>query len=174
MYTCGADQGLVHLHGLGIIHGDLKPGNVLLDDHGRPLIADWGFSRVSSGFTRTRATATSIGFTDEYAAPEVLAGQRTSTASDMYVCVAATAVACLTTKAHRYSFGCIVDDVVQHAAADGGDVVKELKVWSRDAPQRGCETLRANPVPCVCVCVCACMCDMDTVGVVDTRLSHKH
>ena len=166
MYTCCADQGLVHLHGLGIIHGDLKPGNVLLDDHGRPLIADWGFSRVSHGFTRTRAAATSIGFTDEYAAPEVLAGQRTSTASDMYVCVAATAVACLTTKAHRYSFGCIVDDVVQHAAADGGDVVKELKVWSRGAPRCGC--LRANPVPRVCIC------DVDTVGVVDTRLSHKH
>ena len=83
--VCGADQGLVHLHGLGIIHGDLKPGNVLLDDHGRPLIADWGFSRVSHGFTRTRAAATSIGFTDEYAAPEVLAGLRTSAASDMYV-----------------------------------------------------------------------------------------
>ena len=85
--VCGADQGLVHLHGLGIIHGDLKPGNVLLDDHGRPLIADWGFSRVSHGVTRTRAAATSIGFTDEYAAPEVLNGQRTSAASDMYVLV---------------------------------------------------------------------------------------
>ena len=80
-------QGLVHLHGLGIIHGDLKPGNVLLDDHGRPLISDWGFSRVSHGFTRTRAAATSIGFTDDYAAPEVLDGQRTSAASDMYVLV---------------------------------------------------------------------------------------
>ena len=162
MYTCGADQGLVHLHGLGIIHGDLKPGNVLLDDHGRPLIADWGFSRVSHGFTRTRAAATSIGFTDEYAAPEVLAGQRTSTASDMYVCVAATAVACLTTKAHRYSFGCIVDDVVQHAAADGGDVVKELQVGSRGTPRCGCPMRRADGRCAMCVCA------------VDIRLSHRH
>ena len=127
--VCGADQGLVHLHGLGIIHGDLKPGNVLLDDHGKPLIAGWGFSRVSHGVTRTRAAATSIGFTDEYAAPEVLNGQRTSAASDMYVHLLPPAPTHLEriTGGYRFSFGCIVDDVVQHAAG-GGAAVKELKV----------------------------------------------
>ena len=78
-------QGLVHLHSLAIVHGDLKPANVLLDNDGRPRIADWGLSRVSQGFTCTSTPATIAGFTRGYAAPEVQAGQRTSFASDMCV-----------------------------------------------------------------------------------------
>ena len=76
-------QGLLHLHGLAIVHGDLKPANVLLDDGGNPRISDWGLSRMSSGFTRTSTPATVAGFTEGYAAPEVEAGGRTSFASDM-------------------------------------------------------------------------------------------
>ena len=38
--------GLMHLHGRGILHCDLKPANVLLDDEGRPRLADFGQSRL--------------------------------------------------------------------------------------------------------------------------------
>ncbi|MEX0678714.1 MAG: protein kinase [Pirellulales bacterium] len=39
--------GLLHAHGKGILHCDLKPANVLVDQDGRPRLADFGQSRLS-------------------------------------------------------------------------------------------------------------------------------
>lgn len=43
----GVLQALVHAHGRGILHCDLKPGNVLLDDDFEPRLCDFGQSRLS-------------------------------------------------------------------------------------------------------------------------------
>ncbi len=40
-------MGLVHAHGKGVLHCDVKPANVLLDQDGRPRLADFGQSRLS-------------------------------------------------------------------------------------------------------------------------------
>ncbi|MEN6557619.1 MAG: protein kinase [Thermoguttaceae bacterium] len=40
--------GLVHAHGKGVLHCDLKPSNILLDQDGKPRLADFGQSRLSS------------------------------------------------------------------------------------------------------------------------------
>ncbi len=40
--------GMMHLHGKGVLHCDLKPGNVLLDQDGKPRVADFGQSRMST------------------------------------------------------------------------------------------------------------------------------
>lgn len=39
--------GMVHAHGRGVLHCDLKPANVLIDQDGKPRLADFGQSRLS-------------------------------------------------------------------------------------------------------------------------------
>lgn len=69
---------LDRLHELGVIHGDVSPGNVLLDPTGRPVIADLGVSRLSAAGPRD------IHGTDGFVAPEVLLGDDPQRASDVY------------------------------------------------------------------------------------------
>ncbi|EJD07112.1 kinase-like protein [Fomitiporia mediterranea MF3/22] len=56
----GIAKGLDYLHGLGIIHGDLKADNVLISSHGEPLICDFGISKMLSA-SLTIAAASSGG-----------------------------------------------------------------------------------------------------------------
>jgi serine/threonine-protein kinase len=74
---------LDHAHTKGILHRDVKPGNVLMDSQGRPLLADFGLARsaeVSSGLT---ATGTVLG-TPLYMAPEQATGAALSGRADQY------------------------------------------------------------------------------------------
>ena len=48
--------GLMNLHGKGIFHCDLKPGNVLLDQDGKPRLADFGQARLRSDTTPSLGT----------------------------------------------------------------------------------------------------------------------
>ncbi len=64
---------------LDIIHGDIKPSNVLITKNGTAKLSDFGMSRSASG-----DSGKNIGGTPNYLAPELLVGQLPSVQSDMY------------------------------------------------------------------------------------------
>ncbi len=68
-------------HRAGILHRDVKPGNVLLTDYGQPQLTDFGLARVAGGF-ETRAGVV-IG-SPAFIAPELLEGATPTTGSDVY------------------------------------------------------------------------------------------
>jgi WD40 repeat protein len=65
-------RGLAAIHDAGLVHRDLKPDNVLLDERGTPKIADFGLVRAKSADALTR-TGEVLG-TYEYMAPEQAEG----------------------------------------------------------------------------------------------------
>lgn len=70
-------------HAAGVIHRDVKPGNILFDNLGRPHIADFGVSRLGD-LTTSVTHARSIG-TPAYMSPEQCEGTRELTsATDVY------------------------------------------------------------------------------------------
>ncbi|HEY8833962.1 MAG TPA: serine/threonine-protein kinase, partial [Chthoniobacterales bacterium] len=74
-----------YAHEKGVLHRDLKPGNILLDNHGEPLVSDFGLARceaVSSYLTRSLASFGTPG----YIAPEQADGPaaRLTPAADIY------------------------------------------------------------------------------------------
>ena len=69
---------LGHLHGMGVVHGDIKPANVLVDNVGRPRLLDLGIATLPTDKARTFKGT--LGF----AAPEILKGSRPSPVSDIY------------------------------------------------------------------------------------------
>ncbi|MFJ9806987.1 protein kinase [Streptomyces sp. NPDC101158] len=64
--------------GRTVVHGDLSPGNVMVDQHGQATLVDFGLSKL----TADHQTA-EVWFTPGYAAPEVFDGKRTP-GSDRY------------------------------------------------------------------------------------------
>jgi tetratricopeptide (TPR) repeat protein len=78
-------RGVQFAHEQGVLHRDLKPGNILLDGHGAPLVADFGLARceaVSSYLTRSLSSFGTPG----YIAPEQADGPaaRLTPAADVY------------------------------------------------------------------------------------------
>ena len=73
---------LAAVHDAGIVHGDVKPGNVLITDDGVAKITDFGVSRASWDTTATGGGT--VAGTPGYFAPEVARGQEPTPASDVF------------------------------------------------------------------------------------------
>ncbi|MEY5060693.1 MAG: Serine/threonine-protein kinase PrkC, partial [Planctomycetota bacterium] len=87
--VAGVADAVAYAHGRGVIHCDLKPGNILVDEAGRAVIVDFGISRLTEADGNPRATVALLGDriagTLAYIAPESLdARAQTDVRVDVY------------------------------------------------------------------------------------------
>jgi hypothetical protein len=75
-------DGLAAAHAAGVIHRDIKPGNILLAEDGRAKISDFGVSRAVDDVQLTRTGM--IAGTPAFLAPEVARGQDPTSKSDVF------------------------------------------------------------------------------------------
>lgn len=79
-YAAQAALGLQAAHERGVLHRDVKPANLMLDEHGGIKVLDFGIAKVASSSTRTQGVIGSL----PYLAPERLSGAPAGVASDLY------------------------------------------------------------------------------------------
>jgi eukaryotic-like serine/threonine-protein kinase len=75
-------RGLAFAHGRGIVHRDVKPQNVLLNDEGQAKVTDFGIAR-SLDVQGVTQTGTVLG-TSDYIAPEQARGEKVDPRTDIY------------------------------------------------------------------------------------------
>jgi serine/threonine-protein kinase len=108
---------LDHAHRLGVVHRDLKPGNVLLATDGRVLLADFGLAKVLDEADGVSVQGVVLG-TAKYLAPEVVEGKPVDGRADLYALGVVL-------------YECLAGRVPFQEATDAATAVARLR---RDAP----------------------------------------
>ncbi|KIJ68035.1 hypothetical protein HYDPIDRAFT_83129, partial [Hydnomerulius pinastri MD-312] len=114
--------GLKYLHSQlpAVIHGDLHPGNVLINDDGRACLADFGLSLVVQEFLDTSYLQSPVCGSMRYAAPELLISLEKSIPGSLIY---------PQEPADIYSFGCLVMEVM--TGKEPFDGYKAFAVYSK-------------------------------------------
>lgn len=78
-WTRNALAGLAHAHAMGVLHRDIKPGNLLLDNEERAVLSDFGIAEDT-----IRGLLANPALYGIHAAPELLQGQPSSVKTDIF------------------------------------------------------------------------------------------
>jgi eukaryotic-like serine/threonine-protein kinase len=111
LQICG---GLEHAHASGLVHRDVKPGNLLLRADGTVKIADFGIARAAQA-TKLTQIGSVLG-TAAYLAPEQAAGEPVTAAADIY------------------SLGCVLFELLTGRTPYVFESLPELVVKQREEP----------------------------------------
>jgi serine/threonine protein kinase len=90
-------QAVGYLHSNGIVHGDIKPSNVMVRQEATPKLLDFGTARLINPGNLQASAVSGLIMTPSYASPEQRAGLGPSVAGDVY------------------SLGCVLRDMLAHA-----------------------------------------------------------
>jgi len=82
--TAGVLTALEYSHRAGVVHRDIKPGNVMIADGGQVKVMDFGIARAISDSSATVAQTTAILGTAQYFSPEQARGETVDARSDLY------------------------------------------------------------------------------------------
>jgi serine/threonine-protein kinase len=80
----GACRGLAHAHRMGVVHRDVKPGNIMRSDDGAVKLADFGIAKAMVGGASQITQAGSVLGTAAYLAPEQASGAEVGPPADLY------------------------------------------------------------------------------------------
>src|SRR3954447_9014895 len=75
---------VAHIHAAGILHRDIKPGNIVVEPDGTAKLIDFGIAQPRDATALTK-TGLILG-TERFAAPEVMEGKAATEQSDLYSC----------------------------------------------------------------------------------------
>ncbi len=78
---------LDYAHSHQVVHRDIKPGNVMFDNHGSAYLVDFGIAKMLDSASNLTGTGMMVG-TPSYMAPELWRGEQASPASDQYALAA--------------------------------------------------------------------------------------
>ena len=111
--------GLAYAHEQGVVHRDLKPGNILFDAKGRAAVTDFGLAKALRGAGESMSLTMSGGLigTPAYMAPELWQGQEATPATD------------------QYALACIVYEMVTGKVLFSGDTPWEVVGKHKEGPR---------------------------------------